>query len=103
MNVLFVAGFSPIVTDPATASTFYRDDPGFPLETVHGDDIAVDGLEGTRHLGVCHTPWLHEQTPLGSGSITERTGLLAWAVESRRPGRGTDPEHLRGGASSAVV
>ena len=52
MDVLFVAGFSPIVADPAAASAFSRDDLGLPLETVQGDYIAVDGFEGTKHLGV---------------------------------------------------
>ena len=52
MDILFVAGFSPIVADPAAASAFYKDDLGLPLETVQGDYIAVDGFEGTKHLGV---------------------------------------------------
>ena len=52
MNVLFVAGFSPIVADPGGAATFYRDDLGLPLETVSGDYIAVDNWGDSRHLGV---------------------------------------------------
>ncbi len=52
MEILFVAGFSPIVPDPAPARAFYRDTLGLPLETVQGDYLAVDGFEGTRHLGV---------------------------------------------------
>lgn len=52
MDILFVAGFSPIVADPAPAAAFYRDTLGLPLETVSGDYIAVDGFAGTRHLGV---------------------------------------------------
>lgn len=52
MDVLFVAGFSPIVPDPSTAAAFYRDDLGLPLETVMGDYIAVDGFAGSKHLGV---------------------------------------------------
>lgn len=52
MNVLFVAGFSPIVPDPAAAASFYRDDLALPLEPVMGDYIAVDGFGGSKHLGV---------------------------------------------------
>ena len=52
MQVLFVAGFAPIVTDPAAGQAFYRDVLGLPLEVVSGDYIAVDGFEGTKHLGV---------------------------------------------------
>jgi catechol 2,3-dioxygenase-like lactoylglutathione lyase family enzyme len=52
MDILFVAGFAPIVADPATAIAFYRDTLGLPLETVSGDYVAVDGFGGTKHLGV---------------------------------------------------
>ena len=52
MDILFVAGFAPIGPDPASAVPFYRDALGLPLETVSGDYVAVDGFEGTRHLGV---------------------------------------------------
>ena len=52
MDILFVAGFSPIVTDPTAGRAFYRDTLGLPLEVVTGDYIAVDGFEGTRHLGI---------------------------------------------------
>lgn len=52
MDVLFVAGFSPIVADSGAARAFYKDDLGLPLETVQGDYIAVDGFEGSKHLGV---------------------------------------------------
>ncbi len=52
MRVLFVAGFSPIVGDPAEGRAFYRDTLGLPLEEVAGDYIAMDGFDGTRHLGV---------------------------------------------------
>lgn len=52
MDILFVAGFSPIVPDPPSASAFYRDALGLPLEVVAGDYLAVDGFGGVRHLGV---------------------------------------------------
>ncbi|MCP3987821.1 MAG: glyoxalase [Actinomycetia bacterium] len=52
MEILFVAGVSPIVADPGEAQSFYRDKLGLPLEVVSGDYVAVDGFEGTKHLGV---------------------------------------------------
>lgn len=52
MDVLFVAGFAPIVTDPAVGIAFYRDTLGLPLETIAGDYVAADGFGGTKHLGV---------------------------------------------------
>ncbi len=52
MDILFVAGFAPIVPDPSTAVAFYRDALGLPLETVSGDYVAADGFGGVKHLGV---------------------------------------------------
>ena len=52
MEILFVAGFAPIVADPIAGRAFYQQTLGLPLETVAGDYIAVDGFGGTRHLGV---------------------------------------------------
>ena len=50
--MLFVSGFSPIAAEPAASAAFYRDTLGLPLETVTGDYIAVDGFDGSKHLGV---------------------------------------------------
>jgi len=52
MDILFVAGFAPIVSDPAAARAFYQGALGLPLETVAGDYVAVDGFGGVKHLGV---------------------------------------------------
>ena len=52
MNVLFVAGFAAIVSDPAANRTFYRDGLGLPLEELSPDYLAVDGFEGTKHLAL---------------------------------------------------
>lgn len=52
MDILFVSGVSPIVPDPPSAQAFYRDTLGLPLEVVSGDYVAVDGFEGTKHLGI---------------------------------------------------
>ena len=45
MDILFVAGFSPIVPIPSEGAAFYRDTLGLPLKTVSGDYLAVDGFE----------------------------------------------------------
>lgn len=52
MDILFVAGFAAISTDVAAGKAFYQDTLGLPLETVNGDYVAIDGFEGTKHLGV---------------------------------------------------
>ena len=52
MDILFVAGFSPIVDDPAVGQAFCMDSLGLPLMTVASDYMAMDDFGGTRHLGV---------------------------------------------------
>ena len=52
MEILFVAGISPIVPDPIVGRAFYQEALGLPLETVEGDYISADGFEGSNHLGV---------------------------------------------------
>ena len=52
MNILFVAGFASIVPDAAKGAAFYRDALGLPLKVVSGDYLAVDGFDGSKHLGV---------------------------------------------------
>ena len=52
MDILFVAGFASIVPNPAAGASFYRDALGLPLKIVSGDYLAVDGFDGSKHLGV---------------------------------------------------
>ncbi len=52
MEIMFVAGFAPIVADPSAGRSFYKDTLGLPLEVVSGDYLAVDGFGGVKHLGV---------------------------------------------------
>jgi catechol 2,3-dioxygenase-like lactoylglutathione lyase family enzyme len=52
MEILFVAGFAPIVPNPAEGASFYLDTLGLPLQVVSGDYLAVDGFDGSKHLGV---------------------------------------------------
>ena len=47
-----MAGFSSIVPNPIVSRTFYQEALELPLKTVEGDYIAVDGFEGSKHLGV---------------------------------------------------
>jgi catechol 2,3-dioxygenase-like lactoylglutathione lyase family enzyme len=52
MRVLFVASVSPIVRDPASAATFYRDGLGLTFEGGGGDYVFTEKLEGSKHLGL---------------------------------------------------
>ena len=50
MNVLFCAGFGPIVRDPSASLAFYGDALGLPLEA--GDYPATGAIEGVKHFGL---------------------------------------------------
>lgn len=52
MRIAFVAGFSPIVRDPAASQAFYRDALGLPLEGREGDYTFTENLGGIKHLGL---------------------------------------------------
>jgi len=54
MEILFIAGFAPIVPDPKGAQLFYRDALGLPLRTnaQNPDYVAMDDFPGAKHFGV---------------------------------------------------
>lgn len=52
MRVSFVAGFSPIVRDPAASRAFYGDALGLAFEGSVGEYVFTEQLEGVKHLGL---------------------------------------------------
>lgn len=52
MNILFVAGFSPIVADTQKARALYIDGLELPLDKHVGDYRFTDSLEGAKHFGL---------------------------------------------------
>jgi catechol 2,3-dioxygenase-like lactoylglutathione lyase family enzyme len=50
MDIQFIAGFGPIVSDVADAAGFYRDDLGLPLGAE--GYLASDDIAGSRHFGL---------------------------------------------------
>jgi catechol 2,3-dioxygenase-like lactoylglutathione lyase family enzyme len=53
LEVLFVAGFGPIVREPAESRAFYRDTLGLPLEPMPHDDTYLHGqLDGVKHFAL---------------------------------------------------
>lgn len=52
MNVLFIAGFAPIVRDVPASQTFYRTTLGLPLTQQTGDYIHTSALAGAKHFGL---------------------------------------------------
>jgi len=52
MRVLFIAGFAPIVRDPAAARAFYVDTLGLEFESSAGDYVFTEKLAGAKHFGV---------------------------------------------------
>ena len=54
LKVLFVAGFGPIVSDPAKSKQFYVDVLGLPLEAMEHDPTYYHGetLDGVKHFAL---------------------------------------------------
>lgn len=54
MDILFIAGFAPIVPDPVRAHAFYRVALGLPLlaNDENPDYIAMNDFGGAKHFGV---------------------------------------------------
>jgi catechol 2,3-dioxygenase-like lactoylglutathione lyase family enzyme len=52
MRVLFVAGFSAIVRDPAAARALFVEGLGMPFEGEIGDYRFTEKMDGSKHLGL---------------------------------------------------
>jgi catechol 2,3-dioxygenase-like lactoylglutathione lyase family enzyme len=54
LNIMFVAGFGPIVRDPAASREFYLHTFGLPLEAMPGNDayMHTEKLDGVRHFAL---------------------------------------------------
>ncbi len=53
LKVLFVAGFGPVVKDPAASNAFYMDALGLPLEKQAGAGYYhAEKLDGVRHFAL---------------------------------------------------
>jgi len=52
MKILFIAGFAPIVADPAAAWAFYVGKLALPLDESAGDYVFTHKLGGAKHFGL---------------------------------------------------
>ncbi|MDP6452959.1 MAG: glyoxalase [SAR202 cluster bacterium] len=53
MNIKFVAGFAPIVTNLDASRAFYKEMLSVPIEFEDGSDYtATDDMDGLRHFGL---------------------------------------------------
>lgn len=52
INVLFVAGFGPIVSDPATSRRFYCDALGLSFKEDANGYMYTGGLDGVKHFAL---------------------------------------------------
>ena len=50
IDVLFVAGFGPIVRDPAASRKFYSEKLGLPFKEDANGYLHTGGLEGVKHF-----------------------------------------------------
>jgi len=65
MEVLFVTGFSPIVSDRQASRAFYIDALQLQLDHEEGDYVFADSLDGVKHLGLWPL-WQAAQTCFGT-------------------------------------
>ena len=65
MEVLFVTGFSPIVSDRQASREFYVDALQLPLDHAEGEYLFADALAGVKHLGLWPL-WQAAQTCFGT-------------------------------------
>jgi catechol 2,3-dioxygenase-like lactoylglutathione lyase family enzyme len=77
MKVLFVAGFGPVVEDPAASRDFYLGALGLPLTPMPGDDLYLhaEKLDGVRHFAL----W-----PLAHAAQS-CFGKLEWPASTPKP------------------
>ena len=52
IDVLFVAGFGPIVRDPAASRKFYSDALGLSFKEETNGYLHTDGLDGVKHFAL---------------------------------------------------
>ncbi len=52
IDVLFVAGFGPIVRDPAASGRFYSETLGLPFKEEAGGYLHTGELEGVKHFAL---------------------------------------------------
>lgn len=50
VNVLFVAGFGPIIRDQSASEKFYAESLGLPLKKEEGGYLHTDKLDGVKHF-----------------------------------------------------
>ena len=52
IDVLFVAGFGPVVRDPAASRKFYCETLGLPFKEEADGYLYTDGLDGVKHFAL---------------------------------------------------
>ena len=65
MEVMFVAGFSPIVSDRQVSREFYAGALDLPLDHEEGEYVFADTLSGVKHFGLWPL-WQAAQTCFGT-------------------------------------
>lgn len=100
MQIAFVAGFSPIVRDPAASQAFYRDALGLSFEGGEGDYTFTEKLGGVKHLGLWPLTEAAQAcfgTPEWPGDIPVPQATLELEVDNAEAvGAGADELEARG-------
>ena len=86
LKVMFVAGFGPIVRDPAASRALYRDTLGLPLEAMPNDEtyLHAEGIDGVRHFALWPLAQAAQScfgSPQWPASVPEPKSWLEFDVE----------------------
>lgn len=73
IEVLFVAGFGPIVRDPVASRRFYSEALGLPFKEDANGYLHTGGLDGVKHFAL----WPLEQAAMSCFGTDQWPGLLA--------------------------
>jgi catechol 2,3-dioxygenase-like lactoylglutathione lyase family enzyme len=86
LKVLFVAGFGPLIKEPAKSKRFYVDTLGLPLEAMPEDDTYYHGekLTGVKHFALWPLAHAAEScfgTPQWPSAVPEPHSWIEFDVE----------------------
>jgi catechol 2,3-dioxygenase-like lactoylglutathione lyase family enzyme len=86
LKVMFVAGFGPIIRDPAASHALYRDALGLPLKAMPDDEsyLHAESIDGVRHFALWPLAQAAQScfgSPHWPASVPEPTSWLEFDVE----------------------
>jgi len=93
MQVLFVAGFSPIVADRSASREFYGGALGLPMDREEGEYVFSDTLSGVNHFGLWPL-WQAAQSCFGTDEWPSDVAVPQATIEFEVPDVAAAAEEL---------